>query len=102
MNPYLDQALSQGFAIEHLNNARYIAKPLNEAFSFLMRIEKDQIVAPQIFNNDAGEVDNDLVDELLTRIMNMGSKPEGVMQKVALFYSLATVIIESKMQMRSA
>lgn len=98
----LSKNLSSGFTIIHKNDSDYLSKPICCGWQFMMRIEDSQVVAPQIVNIETGEVDNEMVDELLDRIVALRQKINSTHAKVSLFYNIATLVVETKTHKWSA
>jgi hypothetical protein len=102
MNSFFETALANNFSLETINGARYVTKSLSDSYKFAVRVEAQNIVAPQIIDADSGEVDNDLVDDLLSRVIKFGSLSEDLNQKLAFFYKVAELVIEDRTQFMSA
>lgn len=102
MNSFFETALANNFSLEKINEARYVTRSLGDSYKFVVRIEGQNIVAPQIIDADSGEVDNELVDDLLSRVIKFGSLSEDLNQKLNFFFSVAELVIEDRTQFMSA
>ncbi len=102
MNSFFETALANNFSLETINGARYVTRNLSNSYKFAVRVEAQNIVAPQILDADSGEVDNTLVDDLLSRIIKFGSMSEDLNQKLAFFFKVAELVIEDRTQFMSA